>query len=1312
LRAREAAFWVCRLRRERGQKTSPRVGLRSGVLVLTWFFLIGTVRGNLDVEYGRYLYQNFSPHDYRAEPQNWVAVQDRNGVLLFGNQNCVLVHDSHTWRQIPIPFENAVEGLAIDEDSVIWVGGLKSFGHLARTGDSYRFAAVGPEMATANEVNDVLGIVAAGKATYVHTRSGLVIFRSDRQQTVHWPSRDGYAWYIMSAADRVFAHAQGEPLCEVKDAQFVPIVDDVRLRSSVVYKALESTPGTILLITRDNGLYWLRKSEVESFPSEVDEAIKKFGISDAKLLSDHRIALAVKQRGVVLLKQNGKIDGIFFSENGLAQPNILSLAIDSADGVWVCGYSGITRIDTTPGVTFFDHENGLPRAWVLNLIRFQNRIYAATVDGLYQLERADALNRPARFHEVAGQPSTLFSLVECGGQLLTGGNRGLFVLERGELKPMPTLPQEVSFAAASQSEPQCLYVGCDDGLAVLAKGTGDWHVEGVLKEIASQITSVLEEGSSLYVATLGGFFKVTFPEGSRRVDSDVRVTRLSDEKNAPPIGQSPYVLRFGGKPVFTFAAGIFSYDAPNNRFVEWPGLGKIFEDYSLKSAFATPGQDQHLWVALLPRQSSGVEAPQTTMARLDAHGSLFPLPQKINRVIGDPYALIEEIVAGRSILWIAGYDGIARVDVAEALQPQREFNLFSREAITVSSTPVQLPLEHGQLVIRFDQRDMRIRFANDRFAGPGEIRYRTMLENRERDWSQPAIDPIWRSGSLNEGSYKLRIRAEDEDGVGSREIALAIEVLAPWYRTWWMYLVYALLGLLLLVGIVRFRERQLRARERRLVATVAARTRELEESQIRLVQAKEAAETANHAKSAFLANMGHELRTPLNGILGYAQLLKRQPEQREAHGQWTDSIMESGGHLLGMINELLDLARIEAGKVSVNIQPVELRPLLQSLAEEFRVRAALSGISFRCELDPKLPEYIETDPMRLRQVFYNLLGNAFKFTAAGGVSFVAHAKVGRLHFEVSDTGRGIPEEDLPHVFEAFYQASNSGQDDQRTQGVGLGLSITQRVATLLGGVVFVTSEVGRGSTFNVHLPVRVAARPKGTGPKGRVIGYEGRRRKVLIVDDNGSNREVVRELLACLGFEVAEATSGQAALGYLRGGRFDAVVCDVRMPGMDGNAFCRAVRNDPALAKPVLIAASASVAEDDRQATEAAGFIDFLAKPVKEQALLESLERHLALRWIVERQSPPSPAVGASVGPEDCFDPETLPSTEDLQRLRFLASEGNIVSLRQAAQDLRESDGTLEDFARRLETLASGYRVDELEVWLDRALSQGNARRE
>src|ERR1700726_747875 len=231
---------------------------------------------------------------------------------------------------------------------------------------------------------------------------------------------------------------------------------------------------------------------------------------------------------------------------------------------------------------------------------------------------------------------------------------------------------------------------------------------------------------------------------------------------------------------------------------------------------------------------------------------------------------------------------------------------FPREASTVSGTSLTLPTSGGTLRIPFDLGDIQIRFANNRFEATDQIHYRLKLDGMERHWGAPVVDPVWHSGSLHEGSYTLRVVAEDDDGKKSGQATLAIKILPPWYRTWWMYLVYTFLGLISFFGFVRLRVWRLRRREKQLVEIVAERTKALEESQARLVDAKEAAETANHAKSAFLANVSHELRTPLNSILGYTQLMLRDHDQPEEKLRRLATVQSSGEHLLNMINEILD----------------------------------------------------------------------------------------------------------------------------------------------------------------------------------------------------------------------------------------------------------------------------------------------------------------------------------------------------------------------------------------------------------------------
>jgi signal transduction histidine kinase len=264
--------------------------------------------------------------------------------------------------------------------------------------------------------------------------------------------------------------------------------------------------------------------------------------------------------------------------------------------------------------------------------------------------------------------------------------------------------------------------------------------------------------------------------------------------------------------------------------------------------------------------------------------------------------------------------------------------------------------------------------------------------------------------------------ARNSEGTDSDEFSLAINVFPPWYRTPWMYAFYAGAGVLSVFGLIRWRSWQTRVREKELVAMVDERTqelrqseqrlrehyRELRQSQERLREAKDNAEAANRANTAFLTNMSHEVRTPLNSILGYAQLLLRGGNNIKDPDSKLQSIIDSGAHLLGMINELLDLARVESGKLAINSEPLDLPSFLQSLVAEFEIRARQSGLRFDFSIDPSIPQCIETDPLRLRQIIYNLVGNAFKFTSAGTVSLKVATSDSRLRLEVSDTGRGLP----------------------------------------------------------------------------------------------------------------------------------------------------------------------------------------------------------------------------------------------------------------------------------------------------------------
>lgn len=662
-------------------------------------------------------------------------------------------------------------------------------------------------------------------------------------------------------------------------------------------------------------------------------------------------------------------------------------------------------------------------------------------------------------------------------------------------------------------------------------------------------------------------------------------------------------------------------------------------------------------------------------------------------------------------LWFPTSRGVVMIE-PEAMQLNKVIPPVVIEQIIVDGQKVNI----GE-TISFDAGKEKFEFYYTAlsFVAPEKVKIRYKLEGWDRDWIESNKLRQVTYTNLPYRDYVFKVIACNNDGF-CNEIgaSYSFHIKTPLSQTWWAYLAYVLAIAGVTSGFARYRLEALKRSNKLLEAKVLERTLEIDQKNFQLAekfdQLKDAVEKikysekqalesqskaidASKAKSIFLANMSHELRTPLNIILGFAQVLGRDKSFSENHRQTLTTIMRSGEHLLGLINDVLSIAKIEAGKLALNEQPFNLAQMLSDIESMIKVRAQSKNLELKFLLDSNLPQNVIGDEGKLRQVLINLLGNGVKFTKEGSISLKVSWQNNIAKFVITDTGPGMTKEETQKAFNAFEQ-TRTGAESQ--EGTGLGLTISRDFVNLMGGELFLVCQLGKGCEFSFEITLPETKEIIQVETRKVIALEEGQAEyRVLVVDDALENCQLLDMMLSPIGFLVKQASNGQEAVKIWQSWQPQIILMDLQMPLMDGYGATKKIRDlEEKNNATIIIAFTANVFDHSKEKILASGFNDLIVKPFREIEIFEKFTKHLSIKFKFESSLPTLVTENLETK-EQIFTSKRLSmlSDEFISKLERALIVGDNKMAQQVIEEIAVQDKNL---AEEMSKMVKNLQIDEL----------------
>ena len=1019
------------------------------VVTLICFWLVPCALFAQDID-GKPFLRNYLPQEYKAASQTWAIVQDKRGVMYFGNREGILEYDGVSWRKIQTTNGTVVRSLAIDLKGTIFVGGVGEFGYLApdSIGQLKFVSLLAGIKEEDRDFADVWKTHITDDGVIFQAYNEIFFLSASSHDIKTWKPRTSFhsSFFVHN---RFYVNQRQLGLSTIDGDSLKLVRFGERFANLRIYAMLPFDEKTILVATREEGLLLLNEGGVKPFRTNADRLLEQSRVYCGTVLTSGKFAFGTIRGGLLVFDRDGSLARKIDKIDGLQNDAVLAVFLDSYEGLWLGLENGISRAEIFLPLTMFAENAGL-KGTVLSIVRHAGRPYIGTSLGVYVMERTHP--GTSIFKSVAGIKNQSWSFLSTGSSLLAGTSDGVYQIHEREAE----LIQKGSAAftlTQSVLNPDIVYVGSSGGLAVVKKIEGRWTDLGKVSGINEDIRSIAETADGRL--WLGTRFK-----GLLRINpslNDLQIEHFGVEHGLP--AGEILVSKIRGGEIFSGRGGLYRFD--HGAFVADTAIQNHLPADSLRLInLLAEDAVGRVWM------SSSFNGKYETMVALPQADGFYSIKRNPLTRLSD--FLVATLYPDRDgIVWIGGSETLVRYDPQVDRTYLAPFSVLIRKAVVANDSIFfgGFNSPATKLTLPYRLNSLRLEYAAPFYDDETANQYQYRLGGLDEAWSPWSGQTAKEYSHLPPGSYTFRVRARNLYGTVTNEASFPFSVQPPWFLTWWALLIYAGSLVFFLALIVKIRSRSLEQEKRRLEKLVEERTD-------KILRQNEELQMLNDKQNEFMSIVAHDLRSPLSGIIGLQGMMYEDIDANSVDMEvWKKNLKDMNlvaTRMTVLINDLLDISAIEAGKLTLQLAEENLNSIVDEGSRIHKWAASQKQIELAIETKRDLPMVI-VDKRRIAEVLDNLLSNAIKYTFTGGrVRLFYEVLPTEVAVHIEDSGQGLTEKDLSELFTGFKKLSSRPTGGESS--TGLGLVIAKKIIEQHGGKIGVKSVHGKGTIFTFSLP--------------------------------------------------------------------------------------------------------------------------------------------------------------------------------------------------------------------------------------------------